>query len=145
MGVTVGGSGNEGVGEWNLFSGGGQTGSDWVPTSITATHSLSSTYAPAKARDGSVSTMWWPLGAANLSRQYVTFDLGQARTVTSTSITSFGASAQPNQYAAGASGTDVSIESSTNNSTWTMQVNDINAQDTYNADPTAYDGTIRRG
>ena len=145
MGVTAGGSGNEGVGEWHLFSAAGQTGNDWVPTSITATHNYNATYGPAKGRDGSVNSMWWTIGATSGSRQYLIFDLGQARTVVSTYITSFGAAATPNQYATGASGTDGSIESSTNNSTWTMQVNDLNAQDTYDADPGAYVGSIFRG
>jgi len=145
MGVTAGGSGNEGVAEWRLFSGAGQSGSDWTPSSITATHTYNSTYGPAKGRDGSTTSMWWTIGATSGSRQYLIYDFGQARAVQSTSIASFGTNSPPDTYAPGASGTDVSIESSTDNSNWTMQVNDLNAQDTYNADPSAYIGYIYRG
>ena len=141
MGITAGGAGSEGVGEWRLFSGASQTGTDWTPTSITATAYYNSTYLPAKARDGNVNTMWWPLGSTG--RHYLTYDLGQARTVASTSIISYGQPSIPNTYSAGASGTDASIESSTNNSTWTMQVNDLNAQDTYDADPGLFTGIYR--
>ena len=59
MGVTAGGSGNEGVGEWHLFSGAGQTGNDWVPTSITATHNYNACllYTSPSPRDRTRSRM----------------------------------------------------------------------------------------
>jgi hypothetical protein len=87
IGETPTGS-NGGVGEFRVYSGAGQSGTDLAPTSITASYQYSATYAPSRARDGNVNTMWWTLGSS--APQWLQYDFGSSVSIGSFRINPYG-------------------------------------------------------
>ena len=80
-----------GIGEFRVFSGAQQTGTDYSPSSITASYAYSSVYPGSAAHDENLETMWWTLG--NGSGSYLQYDLGSVRSIRSFRFNGFSSSA----------------------------------------------------
>lgn len=78
---------NGGVGEWRVFSGSNQTGTDLAPSAITSSYYYSATYIHTRARDGNNSTMWWTLGSS--LPQWIQYDMGSSVVVKSHRLISY--------------------------------------------------------
>ena len=85
--IGAAGDSTGGIAEFRVYSGAGQTGTDWSPSSITASYAYNTAYSADKARDGSNNTMWWTLGST--AAQYLQYDFGTARDIKSFRITSY--------------------------------------------------------
>lgn len=87
--IGAAGATNGGLAEWRLYSGPGQTGTDLVPSSTSASYFYSATYNNTKTRDGSLVTMWWTLGSA--AQQWLQYDMGSSVIVRSFKLQSYNA------------------------------------------------------
>jgi hypothetical protein len=123
--ATSNGSVHEAISNIRLYSGPAQTGTSHVPTAYLGNYEQSASYARNKVSDSSYSSMWWSI-AANATVHLI-LDLGSNKTVRSMEV----ASMTSNSYALGRV-QDSSVQSSTNNSTYTTRVTGI---DHYNTDP----------
>lgn len=123
--ATSNGSAHEAISNIRLYSGPAQTGTSHVPTAYLGNYQYSGTYQRNKVSDTSYTSMWWSL-AANATVHLI-LDLGSNKTVRSMEV----ASPENDSYALGRV-QDSSVQSSTNNSTYTTRVTGI---DHYNTDP----------
>ena len=76
------------VGEIDIYSESGGTGTNYTITGTAESASYDTNYNHTKANDNNVSSMWWTLG--NSSPQWLRVDLGQNREVRSIVITNYG-------------------------------------------------------
>lgn len=124
IGVTP----NEGIAEWNLYSGRNATGTSFSVTSYLGNYEYSITYGRSKAHDGDGSTMWWSIGGSSgQGSNTLIFNLGSQQTVKSMTFANFSDGATYQMGTATTAG--CTVRSSTNASTWTNRITGVKTND----------------